>query len=197
MKRSPENDAAAADAFVEDVEISGHIIDSLILPKVLDCISADGGTFRIKTISIGQACNDASYGLVEVRAESSEQLADILGTIADHGAIPTVKQDCHLIAADMNGAFPEGFYSTTNQRTEIRMRGEWMDVAAQEMDCGVVVDKTVVTNAGCDKLHRDLADRGFTPIAAPLDEFVKAGGSAKCLTLRLDGEDSAAWETND
>ena len=108
MKRSPENDAAAAEAFVEDVEISGHIIDSLILPKVLDCISAAGETFRIKTISIGQARNDASYGLVEVRAESSEQLA-VLGTIADHGAIPTVKQDCHLIAADMNGAFPEGF----------------------------------------------------------------------------------------
>jgi lysine-ketoglutarate reductase/saccharopine dehydrogenase-like protein (TIGR00300 family) len=148
LNRSPENDAVAADTFVEDVEISGHIIDSLILPKVLDCISTAGGTFRIKTISIGQARNDASYGLVEVRAESSEQLAKILGTIADHGAIPTVKQDCHLIAADMNAAFPEGFYSTTNQRTEIRMRGEWMDVAAQEMDCGVVVDESVPA-AGC------------------------------------------------
>ena len=28
----------------------------------------------------------------------------------------------------------------------------------------------------------------------PLDEFVKAGGSAKCLTLRLDGEDAAGWK---
>jgi len=26
-----------------------------------------------------------------------------------------------------------------------------------------------------------------------LDEFLKAGGSAKCLTLRLDGEEAAAW----
>lgn len=26
-----------------------------------------------------------------------------------------------------------------------------------------------------------------------LDEFLKAGGSAKCLTLRLDGEEVAAW----
>ncbi len=72
------------------------------------------------------------------------------------------------------------------------------EAEARQFACNaVVVGKTVVTNAGCDKLHRDLADRGFTPIAAPLDEFVKAGGSAKCLTLRLDGEDSAAWATND
>ena len=30
-----------------------------------------------------------------------------------------------------------------------------------------------------------------------LDEFVKAGGSAKCLTLRLDGEEAAAWKFAD
>ena len=41
----------------------------------------------------------------------------------------------------MDGAFPEGFYSTTNQRTEVRLGGEWVEVADQEMDCGVVVDR--------------------------------------------------------
>lgn len=58
----------------------------------------------------------------------------------------------------------------------------------------VVVGRTVVTNTGCDLLHRALADRGFTPRATPLDEFTKAGGSAKCLTLRLDGEEAAGWK---
>jgi N-dimethylarginine dimethylaminohydrolase len=57
----------------------------------------------------------------------------------------------------------------------------------------VVVGKTVVTNTGCAKLHQQLSERGFTPRETPLDEFVKAGGSAKCLTLRLDGEEAAAW----
>lgn len=57
----------------------------------------------------------------------------------------------------------------------------------------VVVGRTVVTNTGCPKLHEQLAERGFTPRETPLDEFVKAGGSAKCLTLRLDGEEAAAW----
>lgn len=59
----------------------------------------------------------------------------------------------------------------------------------------VVVGKSVITNTGCPKLHNDLRAAGFLPAATPLGEFVKAGGSAKCLTLRLDGEEAAGWKT--
>jgi N-dimethylarginine dimethylaminohydrolase len=59
----------------------------------------------------------------------------------------------------------------------------------------VVLGKTVTTGAGCPRLHRRLRDRGFTTLETTLDEFIKAGGSAKCLTLRLDGEDAASWRT--
>ena len=66
---------------------------------------------------------------------------------------------------------------------------------AQRFACNaVVVGKTVVTNAGCPKLHEALDRRGFRPRETSLDEFVKAGGSAKCLTLRLDGEEAAGWK---
>lgn len=58
----------------------------------------------------------------------------------------------------------------------------------------VVVGRTVITNTGCPKLHAELQTRGFQARETPLDEFVKAGGSAKCLTLRLDGEEAAAWK---
>src|SRR5262249_2109311 len=44
------------------------------------------------------------------------------------------------VPADMDGAFPEGFYSTTNYRTQIRLKGEWIDVEDQEMDCAILVD---------------------------------------------------------
>jgi N-dimethylarginine dimethylaminohydrolase len=57
----------------------------------------------------------------------------------------------------------------------------------------VVVGRHVVTNSGCPQLHRALEQLGFEPHATSLSEFVKAGGSAKCLTLRLDGEDAATW----
>jgi hypothetical protein len=131
------------DSFIEEVEISGHIIDSLILPKVLDTITAGGGKFRIGNISIGQSRRDPSYAAIEVRAPTEAVLHKILAQIADHGAVPTAKQDCRLVAADMDGAFPEGFYSTTNQRTEIRLEGHWTEVADQEMDCGIVVEPGV------------------------------------------------------
>jgi N-dimethylarginine dimethylaminohydrolase len=58
----------------------------------------------------------------------------------------------------------------------------------------VVVGNTVITNTGCPTLHDELRRRGFVPRETCLDEFVKAGGSAKCLTLRLDGEEAAAWK---
>jgi N-dimethylarginine dimethylaminohydrolase len=58
----------------------------------------------------------------------------------------------------------------------------------------VVVGKRVVTNSGCPQLHADLAKAGYEPIGVTLDEFLKAGGSAKCLTLRLDGEEAAIWD---
>ena len=57
----------------------------------------------------------------------------------------------------------------------------------------VVLGRNVVLNAGCPKLEADLRASGFTPHATDLSEFLKAGGSAKCLTLRLDGEDAARW----
>jgi N-dimethylarginine dimethylaminohydrolase len=58
----------------------------------------------------------------------------------------------------------------------------------------VVVGKNVITNSGSPQLHHALQKHGYTPHETPLSEFVKAGGSAKCLTLRLDGEEAAAWK---
>jgi N-dimethylarginine dimethylaminohydrolase len=68
------------------------------------------------------------------------------------------------------------------------------DAEAWHFACNaVVVGRTVITNTGCPELQGRLAAEGFAVRETPLDEFVRAGGSAKCLTLRLDGEDAAAW----
>jgi lysine-ketoglutarate reductase/saccharopine dehydrogenase-like protein (TIGR00300 family) len=132
--------ASAAHGFVEEVEIQGHIIDSLILPKVLDEILTHGGSFALKDIRIGQHQTDPSYVRVEVRAPTSAALQEILDAIHDHGAVPTTTRDCTVAPADLDGAFPEGFYCTTNHRTQIRLGGEWIEVEDQEMDCGIVID---------------------------------------------------------
>ncbi|MEZ6044541.1 MAG: arginine deiminase-related protein [Planctomycetaceae bacterium] len=49
----------------------------------------------------------------------------------------------------------------------------------------VVIGKHVVLNTGCPNLEANLKDLGYETHATPLDEFLKSGGSAKCLTLRL------------
>ncbi|TWT36497.1 hypothetical protein KOR34_14030 [Posidoniimonas corsicana] len=132
-------DASPAD-HVEDVEVAGHIIDSLILPKVLDTVTSGGGTFKIKSITIGQGRNDPSRALVEVRAPSEPALQAILAAISDHGAVPVHSVDCQTEPVTQAGVLPEGFYSSTNQRTEVRLGDHWVGVADQEMDCGVVID---------------------------------------------------------
>ncbi|HVU86518.1 MAG TPA: arginine deiminase-related protein [Pirellulales bacterium] len=92
--------------------------------------------------------------------------------------------------------YPAAFdnYAATVLRDMVPELIEVSRVEAQRFACNaVVIGRTVITNTGCPELHRALGERGYTPRETPLDEFVKAGGSAKCLTLRLDGEDAASW----
>src|SRR5215207_9879121 len=129
-------------SFVEEVELQGHIIDSLLLPKVLDEILTRGGTYVMKDIKLGKRQVDPSRARIEIKADTQERLDDILEAVHDHGATPTEQRDCEVELADMNGAFPERFYSTTNYRTQIRRASEWLDVDDQEMDCGIMLDLT-------------------------------------------------------
>ena len=70
------------------------------------------------------------------------------------------------------------------------------EAEARHFACNaVVVGRQVVTNTGSPRLQAALLDCGYEPHETPLSEFVKAGGSAKCLTLRLDGEDAAGWRS--
>lgn len=131
---------AAAGEFFETIQIRGHIIDSLLLPKVLDAITTAGGQFSIEDVSIGQTRHDPSSAVIRVTTPTEQQLAEILAAISDHGAVPIADHDCELMASELGGTFPEGFYSSTNQRTEIRVDGEWIPVGSQEMDCGIAVD---------------------------------------------------------
>jgi N-dimethylarginine dimethylaminohydrolase len=47
----------------------------------------------------------------------------------------------------------------------------------------IVVDKNIVMNEGCPKVREQLEGIGFAVFVTPLSEFLKAGGSAKCLAL--------------
>ena len=125
-------------SFTDEVELAGHIIDSLLLPKVLDEIMSQGGRFEILNISVGQRRQDPSAARLLVTADSAERLDKIVRDIGRHGAVRVHQQDAQLVPADMDGAFPEGFFCSTNQETQVRIGGEWHRVERPEMDCGLV-----------------------------------------------------------
>ena len=92
--------------------------------------------------------------------------------------------------------FPDAFDEYGRRVLETHV-GKLLPVAEEEahrFGCNaVVIGKTVVHNSRCPRLADELARWGYTPIEVELDEFLKAGGSAKCLTLRIDGEEAAGW----
>jgi len=90
------------------------------------------------------------------------------------------------------GAFDD--YGRAVLRSAVPHLIEVSEEEAARFACNsVVVARQVVTPSGCLRLHADLATHGYVPHSIELGEFLKSGGSAKCLTLRLDGEEAAAW----
>jgi lysine-ketoglutarate reductase/saccharopine dehydrogenase-like protein (TIGR00300 family) len=124
----------------ETVVLTGHIIDSLILAKVLDTILMLGGSFDLEEVSIGKTRNEASRARIVVRAGSAKLLSDILRAIQPHGASVEGESDCQTRSAPADGVFPEDFYATTHLPTQVRLAGQWIDVEGIEMDLGIVVD---------------------------------------------------------
>ena len=124
----------------ETVVLKGHIIDSLILAKVLDTIVMMGGTFDLKEVQIGTTREEPSRAKIVVRATSSGLLAEILQAIQPHGASVERESDCMLEPAPADGLFPETFYATTHLPTQIRLQGRWIEVEPIEMDVGIGVD---------------------------------------------------------
>lgn len=53
----------------------------------------------------------------------------------------------------------------------------------------LAIGDQVVMNAGCTQLAHDLEAQGYTVHQVDLSEYIKAGGSAKCLTLFLSGRE--------
>jgi lysine-ketoglutarate reductase/saccharopine dehydrogenase-like protein (TIGR00300 family) len=86
--------------------------------------------------------------------------------------------------------YPGAFDSYSNRVIEMRVAPEKriaiMEADAVNFACNAVnVDSIVIMNKASDGLKSRLAEVGFQVIETPLTEFLKAGGAAKCLTLRV------------
>jgi lysine-ketoglutarate reductase/saccharopine dehydrogenase-like protein (TIGR00300 family) len=123
----------------EVVVMDGHLVDSLLLPKVLDLVTDAGATYRILDLVVGTTRRDPSHARLEVTAADATALSAVLERIQVHGANPEETADAVLVVAERDGVLPEGFHATTNLPTEVRVAGRWLAVDRPEMDCALVV----------------------------------------------------------
>lgn len=123
----------------EIVELSGHLIDSFILPKVLDTILRHDACYEIKKINVGITAKDSSFARVLIAHRDAKKLQFILREIARYGAEPVERHEAQLKPAPRSGAFPDNFYATTNLDTFVYLNSRWIAVKNPEMDSSIRV----------------------------------------------------------
>jgi lysine-ketoglutarate reductase/saccharopine dehydrogenase-like protein (TIGR00300 family) len=138
----------------ETVEVEGHIIDSLILAKILDAILAAGADYQIIDVTIGRTNVDTSRAVLQVEAIDQDALDALIEELQVHGANRVGDRDAVLVPCELDGVLPSGFYSTTNLPTEVRVSGKWLPVVNPEMDCGLVVAGAVVRTVPMHRVTR-------------------------------------------
>jgi len=120
--------------------LSGHIIDSMMLPQIMDLVMDMGGNFTIEELTVGQHKTDTSLCRMEIVAGSAAQLDSIVRRARSLGATAESEEPANYEKVTADGVFPEGFYSTSNLPTEVLLGERWVPVELIEMDCAIAVD---------------------------------------------------------
>jgi arginine dihydrolase len=86
---------------------------------------------------------------------------------------------------------PDAFTKTGRAAIRARVAPEQRIAIGSEDGCRLAANAVCLGNAvvmsGCsERLRAELAERGYRVVTTPLPSFLRSGGSAFCLTLRLD-----------
>jgi len=123
----------------EVVEAQGHLIDSHIMERIFDTVVEFGGNFEVEQFAIGRTNGEPSSLRLRVTAPSGDAMEHMMTQLLGLGCAPVDSGDAELKTAECDRCAPEEFYSTTNQRTLVRHRGQWLEVGKQRMDAMIVV----------------------------------------------------------
>jgi len=122
----------------ETIELRGHIVDSLLLAKVLDMIVEAGVAYELADVQIGRTNVDVSTARIELEGDEAT-LDRLVDDLQVHGVNRVASGTTRLVPADRHGVLPAGFYSTTNLATDVLVDGHWVAIENPEMDCGIVI----------------------------------------------------------
>ena len=141
---------AAETTLCEVVEAQGHLIDSHIMERIFDTVVEFGGKFEVEHFSIGRTNSDASALRLRIESHSHDDMERMLTQLLGLGCATVDAGDAELKLAENDRCSPEDFYSTTNQRTLVRVNNQWLEAKNQRMDAMVVVHDGV---AECRRLR--------------------------------------------
>lgn len=125
--------------FSQEIEVSGHLIDSSILTKIFDKIMDLHGEFQVEEINIGKKKKDPSYARLSVTGKNQKHLGEILETIHREGAVSKIQKGVLLKKSPKDMVMPDDFYSTTNNHTQVFHNEKWIQVENMMMDKCIVV----------------------------------------------------------
>ncbi len=123
----------------KEVHLEGHLIDSLIMAKILDKIIEFGADFEILDFAIGKTNSDRSQARILIKASTGLVLDRVIESVKKLGAEHEAGGDAVLEPAPKDAVLPENFYSTTNHNTLILLNGTWVEVKDPRMDCVIVI----------------------------------------------------------
>jgi lysine-ketoglutarate reductase/saccharopine dehydrogenase-like protein (TIGR00300 family) len=132
------------------VTAEGHLVDSQILNAIFEKVIERGGAFEVLHFELGRTNDDFSRLTLKVSAGTPASLARLVEDLVPFGCHAAEERNALIRTADQDGCVPDDFYSTTNQRTHVRVDGRWIEVARQRMDAVIVVDGSGAT---CRKLR--------------------------------------------
>lgn len=124
----------------ETVEAEGHLIDSGNFQSILTTIVEHGSEYEILRFDIGRTNTQGSHLTLKLTAATEERLQDLLSRLSVFGCYVKGSPEALLRQADMDGAAPDDFYSTTNHRTSVFLNGAWVAADNQRMDAALVVE---------------------------------------------------------
>ncbi|MGI0027562.1 MAG: TIGR00300 family protein [Nitrosopumilaceae archaeon] len=128
-----------AKKFEHEIEVKGHLIDSMILTKIFDVIMDLDGEFQVQEFRVGKRKKDESYAKLLVQGKSQKHLDEILESVYRAGGTSKIQQEIKLQPAPRDMVMPDDFYSTTNNRTDIFYKDLWIRVENMMMDKCIVV----------------------------------------------------------
>src|SRR5436190_18379972 len=112
----------------EVVEAEGHLIDSHLMERIFDTVVEYSGKFEVEEFRIGRTNAEASYLRMRVETDAAGDMEKLIGQLLAMGCTPVDSGDAVTSQMEHDRCAPEDFYSTTNHHTQIRTRGQWIDV---------------------------------------------------------------------